>query len=253
MTVRARERALSGLRQWDRNPRRISGERLEALKRSLEADRQMLEARPLIALLDGRVVCGNQRLLAAQELGWETIPTIVVDLDEERAAVWALRDNNSYGEWDDTLASLVAELAGDGLDLDLIGFAPADIERLLAEANAALTLADPNDAPPVPSTPNSRPGEVYALGPHRLVCGDATDADTLLTVANEVRAEVVWTDPPYGVDYEGKTAERLRIANDTPQGLERVLREAFAAADGMLVENARFYVCSPAASLGVVF
>ncbi len=113
-----------------------------ALKRSLLADREMLAARTLIALPDGSVVCGNQRLLAARELGWETIPAIVVNLDEERAAVWALRDNNGYGEWDDTLASFFSELAGEGVDLDLAGFAPVELERLLAAAAADLSEAE---------------------------------------------------------------------------------------------------------------
>ena len=67
---------LSRLRCFDGNPRRISAERLEALKRSLVAEREMLRARPLIALPDGRVICGNMRLRAARELGWGTIPTL---------------------------------------------------------------------------------------------------------------------------------------------------------------------------------
>ena len=253
MTARVREHPIAGLRSWERNPRRISGERLQALMRSLAADREMLGARPLVALPDGRVVCGNQRLVAAQELGWETIPTVVIDLDERRAAVWALRDNNGYGEWDDTLASLLAELSSGGLDLDLTGFVPVDVERLLAEASASIALADPDDVPPLPAAPSSQPGEMYELGPHRLVCGDATDRDTLASLVGELSAEVVWTDPPYGVEYEGKTAERLRIANDSAGGLDQLLCAAFAAADAVLAENARFYVCSPAASLGVTF
>jgi ParB-like chromosome segregation protein Spo0J len=86
---------VADLRCFERNPRRISPERLEALKRSLEEDREMLLARPLIALVDGRVICGNQRLLAAQQLGWRTA---YVELDDARARTWVLRDNNGYGE-----------------------------------------------------------------------------------------------------------------------------------------------------------
>src|SRR5581483_4310330 len=105
---------MSRLRPWPENPRAIAPARLEDLKRALTADRDMLWARPLIALSDGTVVCGNQRLLAAQELGWETIPTITVDLDHDRARLWALRDNNSYGEWnEEALSELLAELAGE--------------------------------------------------------------------------------------------------------------------------------------------
>ena len=83
------------------NPRTITTERLEALKAALESDGAMLQARPLIALPDGTVIAGNQRLRAAQELGWETIPVIRVDLDEQTARLWMLRDNSEYGEWDE--------------------------------------------------------------------------------------------------------------------------------------------------------
>src|SRR5207253_8640726 len=84
------------LRPWGGNPRKISPDRLEDLKRALASDPEMLWARPLIALLDWTVVCGNQRLLAARELGWESIPVLFVDLDRERARLWALRDNAAY-------------------------------------------------------------------------------------------------------------------------------------------------------------
>src|SRR4249919_3976166 len=105
------ELPLDALRPWPENPRVIRPERLEALKAALVADREMLWARPLIALSSGEVICGNQRLLAAQELNWKTIPTLTVELDRERARLWALRDNNAYGEWDEqALAELLAEL-----------------------------------------------------------------------------------------------------------------------------------------------
>src|SRR5206468_7651314 len=85
------------LRPWPENPRSITAGRLEDLKRALVEDRAMLWARPLVALPDGTVVLGNQRLLAAGELGWETVPVLTVDLDPVRARLWALRDNNTYG------------------------------------------------------------------------------------------------------------------------------------------------------------
>ena len=253
MTAVVEERPVGWLRPWERNPRRISGERLEALKRSLEADREMLAARPLIALPDGRVICGNQRLLAARELGWEAIPTVVVDLDEKRAAVWALRDNNSYGEWDDTLAGLLAELASDGIDLDLAGFHPDEVEGLLAEASSSLLPADPDVAPPLPDTPHSTPGQVYELGPHRLLCGDASDQGAVSALCVERVVEVLWTDPPYGVEYEGKTRDRLRIENDHAAAVAPLLTHVFAAVDAVLVPCARVYVCAPAGLLGVTY
>jgi DNA modification methylase len=254
MTTRlgpAAEMPLDTLRAWPENPRRITEARLEDLKRALAEDREMLVARPLLALPDGTVIAGNQRLRAAHELGWSTIPVLTVDLEWERARLWALRDNNPYGEWDEpALAELLAELGQAGVDLALAGFGSADLDRLLADLP---TVQDPDGAPPLPKNPDSRPGELYELGPHRLLCGDARNQQQLKRLLVGERAEVLWTDPPYGVDYAGKTREALRIRNDEAEALPRLLREAFAAADRVLAPGARFYIAAPAGPRGTEF
>jgi len=207
------EVALGELREWEQNPRWISEPRLAALKRAMVEGRAMLQARPLLALPDGRVLAGNMRLRAARELGWETIPVIYVDLSEDEARVWALRDNNQYGEWDErALAEILAGLAERGIDLALAGFADRDLDRILGHLK---TPVDPDEAPDLPTgKPRSRPGRVYELGDHQLLCGDATDRKGVARLLGDVRPIVLWTDPPYGVDYVGKTKDRLRIAND---------------------------------------
>ncbi len=251
MGLKVVEERLSRLRFFERNPRSISLERLEALKRSLVADREMLWVRPLIALLDRRVICGNMRLLAARELKWVTIPVAYVDLDEGRARLWVLRDNNGYGEWDDTLPAFLAEMAADGVDLDLSGLAPEDLEQFIREASRS--PRDPDEAPPAPAVPRSKPGEVYELGPHRLVCGDATDPDVVETLTAGERASAVWTDPPYGVEYVGKTSQALRLVNDSPDATLALLTDAFVSVGGVLEPGAPFYVASPAGPMGSVF
>lgn len=170
-----RQTPLAELRENPANPRRIRPDRLEQLKQALAADPDMLRARPLVALPDGTVICGNMRLRAARELGWQKIPAVVADLDPERITLWTLRDNQEYGEWDDgQVGDILAGLAAQDVDLTLTGFADADLRRLLNQA--ARRPADPDDAPEPPAKPRSKPGEVYELGPHRLVCGDARDA-----------------------------------------------------------------------------
>ena len=99
------EVGVSRLREWPENPRAISASRLAALQQAMTDDPEMLWARPVIALLDGTVIAGNMRLRAGRELGWETIPTIYVDLSPDEARLWALRDNNQYGEWDEPALS----------------------------------------------------------------------------------------------------------------------------------------------------
>jgi DNA modification methylase len=244
------ETPLDRLRCWPENPRRIRPERLEQLKRALAADPEMLQARPLLALPDGTVIAGNQRLRAARELGWQTIPVITVSLERERARLWALRDNNTYGEWDEqALAELLAELGEGGVDLALSGFADRELERLLAGIEPA---ADPDEAPPLPGEPESELGRIYRLGPHRLACGDARDRELLERLLAEERPQLLWTDPPYGVDYVGKTKRALAIANDDERA-PALLEAALRAADPLLAPAARFYLAVPARPQGTAF
>ena len=94
---RVKQTKLSGLRPHEKNPRDITAARMEELKASLVADELMLEARPLVALPDGRAICGNQRLAAAEALGWSTIPCVTVDLDDATAELWMPRRAHKHG------------------------------------------------------------------------------------------------------------------------------------------------------------
>jgi len=146
---RVKQTKLSGLRPHEKNPRDITPERMADLKVALVEDVLMLQARPLIALPDGRVICGNQRLAAAEELGWVTIPTVTVDLDEKTALQWMLRDNQGYGDWvDDQLASILVNMGSS--DLVLTGFGADDLAELLAPASKyeGIVLSDRFGAPP---------------------------------------------------------------------------------------------------------
>jgi DNA modification methylase len=242
---------VSELREWPANPRFIVPSALADLQRAMLAAPEMLWARPLVALPDGTVFMGNQRLRAARELGWEKIPTLRVDLEWEQARIWALRDNNTYGEWNEpALAELLAELAADGIDLALTGFDTGELDRLLTSFE---TASDPDEEPPLPAKPRSRLGEVFELGPHRVLCGDARDKAAIERLIRGERAEVMWTDPPYGVNYVGKTDQTLRIQNDNPAGIPQLLQDAFAVTDPVLAASARIYLASPGGLPGLVF
>lgn len=245
------ELPVAALRFWDRNPRRIRDDRLEDLKRALEAHTHMLQARPLLALPDGTVFAGNHRLQAAIELGWQTIPVITVDLDADAARVWALRDNQSYAEWDEpSLAALLADMQANGIELALTGFASADLDRILAGVHPP---ADPDDAPPLPTgEPDSKPGRIYALGRHRLLCGDCTDPAQVAALFDGLSAAAIWTDPPYGVAYTGKTMQALTIPNDDG-GAGELLGRALEVCDSVLARSAPFYLAAPAGPQGTTF
>lgn len=123
---------IDDLRLAENNPRYITPSALDRLKRAMDRDPDMMEARPVIALPDGTVIAGNMRLRAARDLGWKTIATVYADLDEQRAKLWMLRDNNEYGDWgDSSLANLLTELQEDGADLEMTGFDTHSLNKLL--------------------------------------------------------------------------------------------------------------------------
>lgn len=127
------ETPVTELHEHPSNPRRIEPARMEALKVSMTKNRAMLQVRPLIALPDGTVIMGNQRLKVARILKWETIPCIRVDLDQETAHRWLMIDNNTFGEWDPSLLIDIVRSAKAASKEKLaeLGFRPIDIRRIL--------------------------------------------------------------------------------------------------------------------------
>ena len=246
------ETALSALWPWPENPRLIRPGRLEDLKRAMCAERAMLRAKPLWALPDGMVFAGIQRLLAAQGLGWTSIPVITVSgLSTKQVRSWALLDNNTFGDWDEPkLAQLLSELLAEDVDAVLTGFETRDLNAILASIPA---VNDVESIPDLPVTPESTPGEMYTLGRHRLLCGDSTDASVLERVLGGERVAALLADFPWGVDYVGKTKDALRIANDDPAGLPGFLARAFAALREVLGPRVPFYLFVPAGPAGTEF
>lgn len=225
------------LRPHPANPRTISDERFEALKRALAAEPEMMRARPLVALPDGTVVCGNMRLRAAQELGWATVPVVYADLDERRAREWLLRDNQSYGTWDEeNLSALLHELEQASGDLDLTGFPAEELLRLLDTSSRS--EGDPDHVPPLPTgEPESRSGEIYELGPHRLVCGDATNPDHVARLLDGERARLLFTSPPYLDlrEYGGHSTSAAELAQFIPLFSDKA--ELFAVNLGLVMRD----------------
>jgi ParB-like chromosome segregation protein Spo0J len=124
---------ITKLREHPENPRQITEQRLDDLCKSLKQAPEMLKARPIIALPDGRIIGGNQRYKAAVKLGWTTIPTVIVDLDDTQVRLWMLRDNAPYGDWlEADLAQILKELQDDEtIDATLSGFSADSIEDLV--------------------------------------------------------------------------------------------------------------------------
>lgn len=156
-------------------------------------------------LVDGAsgIIAGHGRVLAARQLGLATVPVIeLAHLSEAQKRAYVLADNKlaEQAGWDRELLALeVGDLDDLGLDLTTLGFDAGELDALLHGA-----AADPREevVPPVPDVPVSRPGDLWVLGRHRLLCGDATDADAVGRLLAGVRPELMVTDPPYGVMYD---------------------------------------------------
>ncbi len=236
---------ISHLKRYPGNPRRGN---VEAIKESLEQNGLY---RPIVARrATNEVLAGNHTLMAAADLGWTEIAVTYLDCDAERAKRIVLADNrtNDLAGYDDqALVDLITELP----DLAGTGYDQSALDSLLDELEPEPLVED--DVPPPPAEPQTRLGDLYELGRHRLLCEDARDPSAYECLLGDKRGALLWTDPPYGVDYEGKTKAKLRIANDRASGLEALLRDSFASVDEVLADGAPLYIAAPGGRLLLSF
>ena len=173
---------------------------------------------PIIAKSTGEVVDGHLRLKAALHLGLETVPVVLADdLTPMQIKAFRILANRSatWADWDEDLLRLeLEELQLDDFDLSLTGFDDDEIAELLAgEETTTEGNADEDAAPEVPVTPVSKPGDVWIMGQHRLLCGDSTDATSYDTLLGNERVAMIFQDPPYNVDYANTAKDKLRGTN----------------------------------------
>jgi DNA modification methylase len=196
------------LRPDPANPRRISDEELDALERSI---RQFGFVQPVLARReDMTVIGGHQRLLAARRLGMATVPVTFLDLSIEQSHLLNLAFNKIGGSWDDALlARLLADLASTpNIDLSLSGFGEDEIKDLLRsletrEKREQVESFDLDDAlEEATRSPRSKPGDLWVLGDHRLLCGDSTNPEAVARLLDGAEPKLLTTDPPYGVSYD---------------------------------------------------
>lgn len=196
---------------------------------------------------DKVIINGHTRVKACKKLGMETIPAIIVDhLTKEQEDALRIADNKTgeIAEWnEDLLRAELKALEEAGFGIEDLGFDNSELEALLqGDVSVSVGETDPNAAPEVPEVAVSRPGEVYVLGNHRLVCGDSTKAEDVGRVCKEGEADMWLTDPPYNVAYEGSNG--LTIQNDSMEDVKfrEFLRTAFGHAEKALKPGAPFYI-----------
>jgi DNA modification methylase len=209
----------------------------------------------------GRLVDGHLRQKQAKDRG-ELLPVLVGEWSEAQEAyilatldpiAAAARVNETA--LDNLLAEIGAAVKSGDLTADLghLDDLLRDLQRTPAPPTSGLLPdADPDK---IPETAPARceAGDLWALGEHRLLCGDSTRAEDVARLMDGEHAEVLWTDPPYGVSYVGKTAAALTIENDEAADIPDLLQRAFAAADAVMAPGARVYLAAPAGPLNLTF
>lgn len=234
---------LEDIHPYEKNPR-INDAAVDFLVKSIQTYGFI---NPIIVDKDHVIVAGHTRLLAAQRLGLDTAPVIVAtNLTPEQARAYRIADNKSaeLAEWNlQLLRDELLAIQEDGTDMGTLGFDMGELEELMrGDDPVTAGETDPNDAPAAPEVAESRPGEVYELGTHRLLCGDSTrEADVAKLMGDNLA--VLWlTDPPYNVDYHGSDGQTIMNDHMEDAAFREFLTKAFTAAFAKLVPGATGYM-----------
>lgn len=237
-------RRLDSLVPSDYNPRKDlkpDDAEYEKLKRSIT---EFGYVEPVIVNdATGRVVGGHQRIKVLRELGLDEVECVIVSLSPEREKALNIALNRISGEWDrKKLALLIADLQATDLDVSVTGFDADELEDLFRDDVKDGVHDDGFDPEGELSRPAmTRPGDVWTLGRHRLICGDSTLEETYDHLMAGALADLVVTDPPYNVDYKGKAG---RIRNDSMKDADFLafLTDAFACMADAMKDGASIYV-----------
>jgi site-specific DNA-methyltransferase (adenine-specific) len=236
---------VSEVRPYEKNPRK-NAEAVKYVKASIEKFGFKV---PIVIDSNRVVVCGHTRLMAAKSLGMAEVPCIMADdLTDEQIKAFRLADNKvgEFAEWDDSLLGAeLSDIASMGdIDMGEFGFDLSEEEETEAEVT--------EDEVPEEVESVCKRGEIWQLGEHRLMCGDSTSAEDVSRLMEGSKANLLFTDPPYGVSYEKKTKEVLKSKNYTKiqnddlklDQFKDFLFDVFTNARASLLDSASYYVFS---------
>lgn len=244
---------IANLKPFPGNPRKHEAD-VEPIVRSIE---HFGWTNPiLVQEKTNRIIAGHGRLDAARKAGLPHVPVIFLEMNDKDATAYTIADNKlaELSTWDTTaLKDLLEDLKAKKYDLSLLGYDKEELNELLTPVTGGFERSDLDETPALPDTPVTKPGQLWQLGEHMLLCGDSTDPNQVQKAMQGRTASLVFTDPPYGVDYVGKTAEALTISNDNlgDEGTRRLVADAARA--WPLRPGGVFYVCSPAGDQETAF
>jgi DNA modification methylase len=200
-------------------------------------------------LVDGvSVIAGHGRLLAAQKLKLDKVPTLdCSDMTPSQKKAYIIADNKIAlnAGWDNAMLTIeLKDLEDEGFDLTLTGFDDKELDALLNVIEGTDGLTDEDAVPDVPEEPKTKLGDIYILGNHRLMCGDSTSIDAVEKLMDGQLADQLVTDPPYNIAYEGGSKKREQIKNDemADEEFRQFLKDVYIAANAVMKAGAVFYI-----------
>lgn len=246
MKLKIEYRKVSDLLPYARNARTHSDAQVSQLAASIK---EFGFNNPVAIDADGMILCGHGRVMAAQKLGLTEVPTVCLShLSDTQKKAYILADNKLAlnAGWDnDMLKVELEDLKTSDFNLDLIGFSNEELDEIMNQ-DEEQEVEDDDYNVMVPEEPKAKLGEIYILGKHRLMCGDSTSIQDVekLMGGGEYQADLLLTDPPYNVDYEGGTDKKLKIKNDNmeDQAFRQFLIDVYKAADHVMKPGAPFYI-----------
>lgn len=228
------------------NPRKELNEKDKEYQKIKNSILEFGYVAPIIVNKDMTVISGHQRLKVLKDLGITEVECIVVDLDKTNEKALNIALNKIQGDWDeDKLEALLQELKLEEFDMNLTGFDFDEVDEILNDINGTKEdNFDVDSAYEEIEEPITKPGDVWILGNNRLMCGDSTHKDDIMRLMNNQDADMLLTDPPYNVDYVGKTADALKIVNDNMDDNQfyEFLKLAFKNMFDVTREGASIYV-----------
>lgn len=231
---------------YARNSRTHSDEQVAQIAASI---REFGFTNPVLIDADGGIIAGHGRVMAARKLGMDEVPCIHLShLTEAQKRAYIIADNRlaMNAGWDEEMLALeFKDLQDMDFDLSLTGFDLGEIDELLANAEAMPEgLTDEDEVPDALPDAITKPGDVWILGKHRVMCGDSTSIDHARLLMDGRMADLLVTDPPYNVAYKGKTSDALTIENDemNDSDFRQFLRDCYTTADSAMRPGAVFYI-----------
>lgn len=241
---KVQRRSVKSIIPYARNSRTHSDEQVAQIAASIK---EWGFTNPVLVDVDGEIIAGHGRVLAAQKLGLEEVPTMTaVGWSEAQKRAYVIADNKLAlnAGWDkDMLEIEIDNLKDMDFDIELTGFSLDELADLFPEPEKA-GLTEEDDVPETPKQATTVEGDIWVLGKHRLMCGDSTSIEALEKLCEGQLVDMWLTDPPYNVAYEGKTKDALTIENDAMgnDDFRQFLRDSYTAADAVMKSGAVFYI-----------